>query len=110
MFIKALVPSPMSTKSISKTMSVRHERAQLLAEKQKHDQKHGPEDQNRNKHRLILGKGTKKMPRKGVVPSANDDWGNRIIPTCGKNEMKKSTQRLLEKNRGGRLPGWDLAV
>lgn len=80
MFIKALVPSPMSTKSISKTMSVRHEQAQLLVEKQKH----GPEDQNRNKHRLILGKGTKKTPRKGVVPSANDDCGNRIIPTCGK--------------------------
>lgn len=36
-----------------------------------------------------------------MVPSANDDWGNRIIPTCGKNEMKKSTQKLLEKNRGG---------
>lgn len=84
MFIKALVPSPMSNKSISKTMSLRHERAQLLVEKQRHDQKHGPEDQNRKKLRLIFGKGTKKTPRKGVVPSANDDWGNRIIPTCGK--------------------------
>lgn len=65
MFIKALVPSPMSAKSIGKTMSLRHKRAQLLVEKQKHDQSMGQRTRTEINSGSFLAGVPRRCPGKG---------------------------------------------